>query len=262
MSAYTAMLAELGHTVSGSDVREHARLDRLRLLGVECTVPQRAENLAAELDAVVVSSAVPDHNVEVRAAHARGIPVLRRAEVLAAIVALRRGLGVAGTHGKTTTSSMITLILRAAGLRPSFLIGSELNEVGANEALDTGEWLRGEADESDGTFLELPLEAAVVTNVDNDHLWFWGDRDRLRAAFAEFVAAIGSLPVLCADDPFLAELATTRTDAVTYGLEPGARYRAVDYTGGPDGSRFVLERDGTPLGELPLPASGPHHREN
>ena len=262
MSAYTAMLAELGHTVTGSDVREHARLDRLRLLGVECAVPQRAENLAAELDAVVVSSAVPEHNVEVQAAHARGIPVLRRAEVLAAMVALRRGLGVAGTHGKTTTSSMITLILRAAGLHPSFLIGSELNEVGANEALDSGEWLVVEADESDGTFLELPLEAAVVTNVDNDHLWFWGDFERLRAAFAEFVAAIGSLPVLCADDPFLAELATTRPDVVTYGLRDGARYRAVDYSGGPDGSRFVLERDGTPLGELRLPVIGRHHAQN
>ena len=262
MSAYAAMLVELGHHVTGSDVREHARLDRLRLLGVECAVPQRAENLAAVLDAVVVSSAVPDRNVEVRAAHARGIPVLRRAEVLAAMVALRRGLGVAGTHGKTTTSSMITLILRAAGLHPSFLIGSELNEVGANEALDSGEWLVVEADESDGTFLELPLEAAVVTNVDNDHLWFWGDFERLRAAFAEFVAAIGSLPVLCDDDPFLAELATTRPDVVTYGLGDGARYRAVDYSGGPDGSRFVLERDGTPLGELRLPVIGRHHAQN
>ena len=103
MSAYTAMLAELGHHVTGSDVREHARLDRLRLLGVECAVPQRAENLAEDLDVVVVSSAVPDTNVEVRTARERGIAVLRRAEVLAAMVALRRGLGVAGTHGKSTT---------------------------------------------------------------------------------------------------------------------------------------------------------------
>ena len=209
MSAYTAMLAELGHAVTGSDVREHARLDRLRLLGVECAVPQRAENLAEVLDAVVVSSRGARRTTWRCRRHARrGIPVLRRAEVLAAMVALRRGLGVAGTHGKTTTSSMITLILRAAGRHPSFLIGSELNEVGANEAFDTGEWLVVEADESDGTFLELPLEAAVVTNVDNDHLWFWGDLDRLRAAFATFVAGIGSLPVLCADDPYLVELAS------------------------------------------------------
>jgi UDP-N-acetylmuramate--alanine ligase len=262
MSAYTAMLAELGHHVTGSDVRENTRLDRLRLLGVECAVPQRAENVAADLDVVVASSAVPDTNVEVRTARDRNIPVLRRADVLAAMVALRRGLGVAGTHGKTTTSSMITLILRAAGLRPSFLIGSELHEVGANEALDTGEWLVVEADESDGTFLELPLEAAVVTNVDNDHLWFWGDLDRLRAAFATFVAGIGSLPVLCADDPYLAELARTRDDVVTYGLAPGARYRAVDYAGGPDGSRFTLERDGETLGEVRLPVIGRHHAQN
>jgi UDP-N-acetylmuramate--alanine ligase len=262
MSAYTAMLAELGHTVTGSDVREHVRLDRLRLLGVECAVPQRAENVHADLDAVVASSAVPEGNVEVRRARELGVPVLRRAEVLAAMVARRRGLGVAGTHGKTTTSSMITLILRAAGRHPSFLIGSELHEVGTNEALDDGEWLVVEADESDGTFLELPLDAAVVTNVDNDHLWYWGDLDRLRAAFAEFVAGIGSLPVLCADDPFLAGLAGTRPDAVTYGLGPDARYRAVDYAGGRDGSRFVLERDGRAVGEVRLPVIGRHHAQN
>ncbi len=262
MSAYTAMLAELGHTVTGSDVREHPRLERLRVLGVTCSVPQRAENLAADLDAVVVSSAVPDDNIEVRTARARGIAVLRRAEVLAAMVALRRGLGVAGTHGKTTTSSMITLILRAAELRPSFLIGSELYDVGANEALDSGEWLVVEADESDGTFLELPLAAAVVTNVDHDHLWYWGDFARLEAAFAEFVAGIEELPVLCGDDPLLAELAAARPEAVTYGLGPGMRYRAVDYHGGPDGSRFTLEVDGTAVGELRLPIIGLHHAQN
>src|SRR4051794_20584018 len=111
MSAYTAMLAELGHRVTGSDVREHARLDRLRLLGVECAVPQRAENVTGDLDAVVISSAVPEHNVEVRAAHERGVPVLRRAEVLAAMVALRRGLGVAGGPRQSTTAVVITPVM-------------------------------------------------------------------------------------------------------------------------------------------------------
>lgn len=262
MSAYTAILAEMGHVVSGSDVREHPRLDRLRLLGVECTVPQRAANLPAELDAVVISSAVPMTNVEVQAAIERGIPVLSRAEALSAIVATRRGLGVAGTHGKTTTSSMITLILRAAGMHPSFLIGSELNEVGANEALDRGDWLVVEADESDGTFLELPLEAGLVTNVDNDHLWYWGTMDRLRDAFTRFVASIERLAVLCADDPLLAELAVARAGAVTYGLADGARYRAVDYRGGPQGSRFTLVVDGEPCGEVQLPIIGRHHAQN
>ena len=264
MSAYTAMLAELGHTVTGSDVREHARLERLRLLGVECAVPQRAENLAAELDAVVVSS---------RGARAqRGGP--GRARRVASRCCAgprcsrrwwRSGAASAspGTHGKTTTSSMITLILRAAGLHPSFLIGSELNEVGANEALDTGEWLVVEADESDGTFLELPLEAAVVTNVDNDHLWFWGDLDRLRAAFAEFVAgdrvaarALRRRPVprRARDDPHRRRDLRARRPA--RGTGPSTT------SGGPDGSRFVLERDGTPLGELRLPVIGRHHAQN
>ncbi len=262
MSAYTAILAELGHSVTGSDIRDHPRLERLRLLGVECFVDQRAENLPAELDAVVISSAVPVTNVEVRAARDHGIRVLTRAEMLAAIVGTRRGLGVAGTHGKTTTSSMITLVLRAAGLAPSFLIGSEMHEVGTNGALDVGEWLVVEADESDGTFLDLPLEAALVTNVDNDHLWFWGDATALRDAFTRFVAQIGRLPVLCADDPLLAVLARERPGAVTYGLGPDARYRAVDYVGGPDGSRFVLEVDGEALGEVRLPVIGRHHAQN
>ena len=262
MSAYTAILAEMGHTVSGSDVRENPRLERLRLLGVECTVPQRASNLANELDAIVISSAVPMTNVEVQAAIERAIPVLSRAEALAAICATRRGLGVAGTHGKTTTSSMITLIMRAAGLHPSFLIGSEPNEIGANAGLDRGEWLVVEADESDGTFLELPLEAGLVTNVDNDHLWYWGTMDCLRDAFGQFIAAIKRLVVVCADDPFLAALAETRADTVTYGLADGARYRAVDYVGGPQGSRFTLVVDGTTRGEIQLPIIGRHHAQN
>ncbi len=265
MSAYTAILAELGHRVTGSDVREHARLDRLRLLGVECHVGQRAEYVTEDLDAIIISSAVPDHNVEVVAARELGVRVLRRAEILAAIVEMRRGIGIAGTHGKTTTSSMITLILRAAGLAPSFLIGSELHEVGTNGALDAGEWLVVEADESDGTFLDLPLEVALVTNVDDDHLWFWGDADALRRAFATFVDQVPGTVVVCSDDPFLAAM-TERGEGgdrlVTYGYAEAARYRTLDYHGGPDGSRFTLARDGEPLGELRLPVIGRHYAQN
>lgn len=261
MSAYTAILAELGHDVSGSDVREHPRLDRLRLLGVTCHVGQRADHVTADLDAVVISSAVPEDNVEVVAARAAGVRVLRRAEILAAIVELRRGIGIAGTHGKTTTSSMITLVLRAAGLAPSFLIGSELHEVGTNGALDAGDLLVVEADESDGTFLHLDLEAALVTNVDDDHLWYWGDHAQLCDAFATFVARVRDTVVLCVDDPFLASLATTRS-VVTYGFDAAARYRALDYQGGPEGARFVLARDGRELGPVRLPVIGRHHAQN
>lgn len=262
MSAYAAMLAELGHRVSGSDLRELARFERLRLLGVECLVPQRAENVPTDADALIVSSAVPADNVEVLAASAIGIPVVSRADALAGIVATRHALGVAGTHGKTTTSSMVTLILRAAGMQPSFLIGSELHEVGTNEGLGAGEWLVVESDESDGTFLRLGLRAAVVTNVDVDHLWYWGDMEAVRAAFTRFVDGVDGPVVLCADDPFLATLAEDRPEAITYGFAPRAAVRASGYTSGPGGSAFMLERHGEVLGELRLPVLGRHHAQN
>src|SRR4051794_11511475 len=262
MSAYAAILAELGHRVSGSDLREHPRLDRLRLLGVECLVPASPANVPKDADAVIISSAVPETNVEVRTALAAGVPVISRADAVAAIVATRRGLGVAGTHGKTTTASMTALMLRAAGFQPSFLIGSELNEVGTNAGLGTGEWLVVEADESDGTFLRLPLQAAIVTNVDNDHLWYWGDMGALRDAFTRFVDGVEGPVVLCADDERLAALAATRPEAITYGFSDAARYRASAYKGGPAGSVFMLEVDGELLGELRLPVLGRHHAQN
>jgi UDP-N-acetylmuramate--alanine ligase len=262
MSSYAAILAEMGHRVSGSDLREHPRFERLRLVGVDCLVPQRPQNVPADADAVVVSSAVAPTNVEVRAAKDAGIPVLARADALAGIVAARRGLGVAGTHGKTTTTSMLTLIMRAAGWRPSFLVGSEVNEVGTNAGLDRGEWLIVEADESDGTFLRLDLDAAIVTNVDHDHLWYWGTMAALEAAFARFVDAVDGPVVLCADDPVTARFAAARPGAVTYGWSEGARYRARGYTSSRAGGRFVLERDGEALGEVRLPVLGRHNAQN
>ena len=263
MSAYAAILAELGHRVSGSDLHEHPRLERLRLLGVECLVPQTADNVPADADAVVFSSAVPRTNVEVVAAERAGIPVLSRADALAGIVATRRALGVAGTHGKTTTTSMITLILRAADLHPSFLVGSELNEVGSNAGLDAGEWLVVEADESDGTFLRLGLDAAIVTNVDADHLWYWGDMARLEDAFRRFVDGVEGPVVLCADDADARARSppTARTRSPTAG--PTTPATAPRTTGaGASGSSFVLERDGELLGEIRLPVTGRHNAQN
>jgi UDP-N-acetylmuramate--alanine ligase len=262
MSAYAAILAEMGHRVSGSDLHEHPRLERLRLLGVECLVPQVAANVPADADAVVISSAVPRTNIEVRAALDAGIPVLSRADALAGIVAARRGLGVAGTHGKTTTTSMIALIMRAAGMHPSFLVGSELNEVGTNAGLDSGEWLIVEADESDGTFLRLSLDAAIVTNVDHDHLWYWRDMDRLEDAFGRFVDAVDGPVVLCADDAGTRALAARRPEAITYGWADDARYRASDYHGGRGGSSFALSRGDEPLGRIGLPVVGRHNAQN
>ncbi len=262
MSAYAAILAEMGHDVSGSDLHEHPRFDRLRLLGVECLVPQVAGNVPKDADAVVMSSAVPRRNIEVVTAEQAGIPVLSRADALAGIVGARRGLGIAGTHGKTTTTSMLTLIMRAANLHPSFLVGSELNEVGTNAGLDSGEWLIVEADESDGTFLRLGLEAAIVTNIDHDHLWYWGDMTRLEDAFRRFVDAVEGPVVLCADDENTRALAADRPAAITYGWADDARYRATSYRGRRGGSSFVLERDGEPLGEIRLPVVGRHNAQN
>ncbi len=202
MSAIATVLAGMGHRVSGSDLKASAGLERLRALGVEVHVGHDAANLPAELDAVTISTAIPDRNPEVVAARERGVAVLRRAEMLAAIAATRRSIAVAGTHGKTTTSSMLALVLVEAGLRPSFIIGGEVNEIGTGAVWDEGELLVIEADESDGTFLELPRHGSVVTSIEPDHLEFYGGFENLKAAFARFVAETPGPRVVCADDPW------------------------------------------------------------
>jgi UDP-N-acetylmuramate--alanine ligase len=262
MSGIAAILTRLGHTVSGSDLKAWRGLERLRLLGVEVHVPHDASRLPAELDAVVVSTAIPASNPEVVTARERGVPVLRRSEALASIVDLRRTVAISGTHGKTTTSTMTTLVLRAAGWQPSFLIGGEPNEVGSNAAYDEGEWLVVEADESDGTFIEIAPEAVVLTNVEPDHLDHYGDFAALEAACARYLAAAPGPRVVCADDPVAARLAAEVGGAVTYGTAEAADYRITGYAGERSGSRFTLHRAGTPLGELVVPAPGIHNARN
>ena len=266
MSGIAAVLVRLGHTVSGSDLKAWRGLERLRFLGVEVNVPHDAACLPAELDAVVVSTAIPATNPEVVAARERGVPVLRRAEALAAIVDTRRTVAISGTHGKTTTSTMTTLILRAAGWHPSFLIGGEPNEVGGNAAYDDGEWLVVEADESDGTFVEIAPEAVILTNVEADHLDHYGDMAALEAACARYLAGAPGPRVACADDPGAARLAAEVSAAgrpvLTYGEADGADYRIGGYSGNRLGSRFDLFRHGEPLGEILLPAPGRHNARN
>jgi UDP-N-acetylmuramate--alanine ligase len=256
MSAIALVLARMGHHVSGSDLKDSRGLERLRVLGVDAYVGHDAEHVPADADAVVVSTAVARSNPEVRAAETKGVPVLRRAEALAAIVATRRAIAVAGSHGKTTSASMLAVILRAAGWQPSFIVGGELNEVGTNAALDEGDWLVVEADESDGTFLELEPEAALVTNVEPDHLDHYGGFDALVASFGRFLDAVPGPRVVCADDAVAAELASARPGVRTYGWAVGAAYRLDAYEGGRLGSRFRLHRDGVELGPLELPVPG------
>lgn len=262
MSAIALVLAGMGHTVSGSDLKASTGLERLGLAGVDVHVGHDADHVPAGADVVVISTAVPRTNVEVEAARARNIPVARRAEILAAITATTRAIGVAGSHGKTTTSSMLALVLRAAGTHPSFIIGGELNEVGTNAMFDEGEWMVVEADESDGTFLELGVESAIVTSIEPDHLDYYGSFENLVAAFARFVDEVPGPKVLCADDPVARDIAAGRTDVVTYGWAEDADYRILDYEPGRIGSSWRLERDGTTLGDLALPVPGRHNAAN
>ena len=261
MSAIATVLVAMGHRVSGSDLKGSSRLDHLRSLGVRVEVGHRPENVG-DADVVAVSTAVPASNPEVVAARSAGVPVIRRAEVLAAIAATRRSAGVAGTHGKTTTSSMLALVLVEAGLRPSFLIGGHLNEIGSGAVWDDGEWLVVEADESDGTFLELPLEAAVVTSVEPDHLdHYGGSFDAQVEAYGRFLAGTPGLRVVCADDPEAARLAG-RHGAVTYGTSEGADYRMTGVEGGRSRVRFGVEHAGRQLGVVELPVPGLHNARN
>jgi UDP-N-acetylmuramate--alanine ligase len=211
---------------------------------------------------VIVSTAVPAANPEVVAAAERAVPVLRRAQALRAIVDTRRSIAVAGSHGKTTTSSMLTLCLRGAGWHPSFLIGGDLNEVGTNAAYDTGEWLVVEADESDGTFLELSPEAAIVTNVEADHLDHYGDFDALVRAFESFLDRVPGACVVSADDPVTARLATGRDRVRTFGVAEGAHYRITGYAGARTGSRFDIVHGGDTIGTIELPVPGAHNAAN
>ena len=262
MSAIATVLARMGHRVSGSDLKESPALARLRLLGIEARVGHERGHVPSDVDAVVVSTAIPGTNPEVAEAGRRGVPVLARSVALRALVATRRTIAVAGSHGKTTTSSMLALVLRGAGWRPSFIIGGDLNEVGTNAAFDAGEWLVVEADESDGTFLALAPEAAIVTNVEPDHLDHYGGFQQLVRSFQQFLDTVPGVRVVCADDEVAARLAAAIPGTRTYGWANDASYRVDDYEGGRTGSRFALLGDGVALGAIELPVPGRHNALN
>ena len=260
MSAIATVLVAMGHHVSGSDLKDSSALQRLRALGVDAAIGHDAAHVHG-VDLVAVSTAVPATNPEVVEAERLGILVLRRAEVLAAITATRRSVAVAGTHGKTTTSSMLALILVEAGLRPSFIIGGDITEFGSGAAWGDGDWLVVEADESDGTFLDLHPQVALVTSVEADHLDHYGSLARLEAGFAEFLADASDARVVCADDPTAARLGR-EAEAQSYGTGPNADYRMVDVTIGREGSRFTVVHHGNRLGQIQLPVPGMHNARN
>jgi len=260
MSAIASVLAAMGHTVSGSDVRGSPSLERLRAAGASVVVGHRGDNVG-QVDAVAVSSAVGRSNPEVVAATERGIPVLSRADILAAICATRRTVAVAGTHGKTTTASMLSLVLVEAGIQPSFIIGGELNEIGTGAVWDSGEWLVVEADESDGTFLRLNPEAAVLTSVEPDHLEYHGSFEALVANFDRFLGSVTGPRAVCADEPTAAGLSAAE-GASTYGTSAHARYRMVAIERSRARTSFDLELEGQSLGRLQVSVPGLHNARN
>ncbi len=265
MSAIAIALAEMGHSVSGSDLREHPVLERVRAANVDVHIGHD-RSLVHGVDAVTASTAIPEGNIELAEARAIGTTVLRRAGMLASICAQAKSLAVAGTHGKTTTTSMLMLILAEAGLRPSFVVGGDVTDVGTGAQWTSGEWLVVEADESDGTQLELPLYGTILTNVDIDHLDFYGSFDGVVAGFDTYLAQVPGPRVVCGDDPIGAELAR-RHEAITYGLGEGNEYRAVDVEPAHGSFTFTIEHhtadDGVrTLGRIALPLRGLHNVAN
>ena len=260
MNAIALVLAGMGHDVSGSDIRDSIVVDRLRAAGVTVTIGHDRA-LVHGMDAVTGSSAIPDRNIELSEARETGVTTLRRAGMLASICAQAKSLAVAGTHGKTTTSSMLMAILDEAGMKPSFLIGGDLNDMGTGAAWSGSEWLVVEADESDGTFLELPLFGTIVTNIEADHLDHFGTLDAIIDGFDHYLAQIPGPKVVCADDPAALALAH-KHQAITYGTHPDARYRIADIESQNGVVRFTLHRDGLALGSVQVPLRGTHNVRN
>ena len=268
MSGIARIMVAQGLAVSGSDAKDSRRLAALRAVGVQAHVGHD-RRLVEGVDAIVVSTAIPEHNPERQAARDLGVPELSRAEALAAVMAGSRGVAVAGTHGKTTTTSMLTVALQHCGADPSFAIGSELNESGSNAHLGSGEIFVVEADESDGAFLHLSPVAAIVTNVEPDHLDHWGTFDAIEQAFLDFTTGIrdrDGFVVVCGDDPGGARLALAAreagVDVRTYGEGYDCDYRLAEPHPNERGWTFDTVHNGVRLGEISLAVPGRHNALN
>jgi len=271
MSGIAEVLRNLGYKVQGSDVAEGATVERLRGLGVSVEIGHAAANIG-DAAVVVVSSAIKDGNPEVDAARARRVPVVRRAEMLAELMRLKSAIAIGGTHGKTTTTSLVAAVLAEAGMDPTVINGGVINALGANAYLGGGDWMVVEADESDGAFLRLPSTVAVVTNIDPEHLDHWGSFDSVRQAYRNFVNNIPfyGFAVVCADHPEAQALTAAVRDrrVITYGFNPQADIRAENLELGPEGAAFDVAarlpgaREDTRIDGLKLPMFGRHNVQN
>ena len=271
MSGIAEVLVNLGYAVQGSDASDNYNLDRLRKKGAKVSVGHKAENIDGA-EVVVVSSAIKRDNPELMAARERRIPVVRRAEMLAELMRLKSCVAIAGTHGKTTTTTMVATLLDAGGLDPTVINGGIINAYGSNARLGAGEWMVVEADESDGTFLKLPTDVAIVTNVDPEHLDHFKTFDAVQDAFRHFVENLPfyGFAVMCIDHPVVQSLVGKIEDRriITYGENPQADARLVDLAAGGGGSKFkVVIRDLKSaavheIADLALPMPGRHNASN
>jgi UDP-N-acetylmuramate--alanine ligase len=271
MSGIAELMHNLGYLVQGSDVARSANVARLGALGIPVAIGHDAANLG-EAQVVVVSSAISPDNPELGAARARQVPIVRRAEMLAELMRLKSCVTIAGTHGKTTTTSLVAALLDAGEFDPTVVNGGIINAYGTNARLGQGEWMVVEADESDGSFLKLPAEVAIVTNIDPEHLEHYGSFDALREAFLNFVEKVPfyGFAVMCIDHPEVQDLIGRIEDRriITYGFSPQSDTRITGLEIGPEGCRFGLEMSDRLTGDrlgiagLGLPMPGRHNALN
>jgi UDP-N-acetylmuramate--alanine ligase len=271
MSGIAEVLHTLGYSVQGSDLSENANVQRLRAIGIPIMVGHDAGNLG-QAQVVVISTAVPKDNPEVVAARAKLIPVVRRAEMLAELMRLKWSIAIGGTHGKTTTTSLVAAVLEGAGFDPTVINGGIINAYGSNTRLGSGDWMVVEADESDGSFLRLPPVITIVTNMDPEHLDHWGTKEAMEAGYRQFV---GNIPfygfaVLCIDHPAVQQMIPALSDhrIVTYGFSPQADVRAERIISDRNGATFEVRfADRTTgrarrMGPFRLPMLGNHNVQN
>ena len=271
MSGIAEVLHNLGYSVQGSDMSANANTSRLQKMGINVVIGHNEANIG-QAQVVVISSAVKDDNPEILMARNKHLPVVRRAEMLGELMRLKWSIAVGGTHGKTTTTSLIAAMLEAASMDPTVINGGIINALGTNAKLGSGDWMVAEADESDGTFLKLPATIAVVTNIDPEHLDFYGDFDALRGAFDTFVQNIPfyGFSALCIDHVEVQAMIPRVSDrkVVTYGFSPQADVRATNVLRGKDGvSMDVVINDRKAIStrtiqSVNLPMFGDHNIQN
>ncbi|MBS0361589.1 MAG: UDP-N-acetylmuramate--L-alanine ligase [Proteobacteria bacterium] len=267
MSGIAEIMLRIGYQVQGSDAKASANTERLEKLGAKVFIGHDAAHVEGA-SAVVYSTAVKPDNPEMVAGRERRLPLVRRAEMLAELMRLQFSVAVGGTHGKTTTTSMVACLLDAGGLDPTVVNGGIINAYGTNAKVGAGDWIVVEADESDGTFLKLKSTVAIVTNIDSEHLDHWGDFEAVKKGFRDFVENIPfyGFAAVCTDHPEVQAMASRVENRrlVTYGFNPQAEVRAHNLSMGPDGARFSVviqprEGDFISLDDLHLPMAGEHN---